>query len=394
MSFADHEAGLVVFFSVLLVIAIVNLVGLRRLGSARRGAAGTVETPRVSVLVPARNEERHIADCVRSLLSQDYADYEVLVLDDHSEDGTSRAVRELLRDPHLRLLTGRPLPPGWLGKSWACQQLATEATGKLLLFTDADTRHRPSALRAAVTSLYAQGVDFLSAMPRQEMRSCGERVVVPILPWSQHTFFPIPVLRKMRCPELATAVGQYMLVRREAYDAVGGYECTRASAVDDWDFVRAVAGHGLRWTLCDGAGHVTTRMYSSFRDAADGFSKNLYARFGYNLPIFAFVWSWLLWATWQPPILLLLRAASAASVRDAVVPWAAAATGLSFSLWLISDLRFGVSPVHAVFHPVTVLAVFAIAMRSVVWRVLGRGTWKGRHIGSGRRSALWRRCGR
>jgi chlorobactene glucosyltransferase len=372
MSLVSHEASLVAFLGLLVLISGSNLLGLHQLGRAgRKGARTPPDTPRVSVLVPARNEERNIAACVRSLLAQDYP---------NSGDDTARVLAACSADLRLRVLSGLPLPPGWLGKNWACHQLGRAATGGLLLFTDADTRHDPQALRDAVAALYSERVDFLSVLPRQRMETWGERLVVPLLPWSQHTFFPIALFRRGRCSVLTTAIGQFMLFHRRAYVAVGGYERVRASVVDDLDLVNVVSKAGFRWTLLDGADRVSTRMYGSFCEAFNGFSKNLYARFRYNLPLFAFVWMWLVWVTWQPPILLILRATGAETIPSAAVPYAAVATGLGFLLWFISDLRFRVPLGHVIVCPLTVLVALVIAVRSVVWHALGRGTWKDRPL--------------
>jgi chlorobactene glucosyltransferase len=318
--------------------------------------------------------------CVRSLLSQDYTHFEVLVLDDGSTDRTAAILRDLGSDGRLRVLSGAPLPPGWLGKNWACHQLASAASGELLLFTDADTRHHPRALLDAVTALGDARADFLSVLPAQEMRTRGERLLVPLLSWSQQTFYPIAAFRRVPVSALTTAIGQFMLFRRAAYEAIGGHSRVRGSAVDDCDLARQVSRAGLRWTLLDGTCRVTCRMYGSLREAVDGFSKNLFARFGYNLPVFAFVWSWLVWVTWQPPILLMLRAARPDLVSREVAAYAAAATGMSFLLWAIADLRFRVRLDHVLAAPLTVLAAAVVAARSVVWHVLRRGAWKGRSL--------------
>ena len=380
MSLVGHEAGLVVFLGILLAISVSNLWGLHRLKNRRKRCPPPIVTPRVSVLVPARNEERNIETCVRSLLAQDYPDFEIIVLDDASEDRTSHIVDGLTADRRLRLLAGDPLPPGWLGKNWACHQLGNAATGDLMLFTDADTRHHPQALSDAVAALDAERVGFLSVLPEQETQAWGERLVVPLLSWSQQTFHPIGLLRRVRWAPLTTAVGQFMLFRRSTYVAIGGYESVKASVIDDCDLVRGVVRAGFRWTLLDGTGRVRSRMYSSFREALDGFSKNLYARFRYNLPLFAFVWAWLVWVTWQPLILLALRAVAPGAVPSDVAFYAAVATGLSFLLWFISDLRFRVPLGHVIAAPVTVLLSLVIAVRSVVWYVSGRGTWKQRPL--------------
>ena len=176
----QHQLGIATFLGILLLIALVNLLALRRLGRYPLPPL----FPRVSVLLPARNEEAVIGDCVRSLLAQDYPDFEVLVLDDGSTDGTGDVLAALARtDARLRVLTGRPLPEGWLGKHWACQQLADAATGDLLLFTDADTIHHPQALRVGVAALLAERADLMSGFLRQRLHTWGERLTVPAIFW-------------------------------------------------------------------------------------------------------------------------------------------------------------------------------------------------------------------
>ena len=167
---------LIAFQAVLWLIALSNTWVLRR---ARRHAP-PAHLPRVSVLVPARNEEANIERCVASLLAQDYPDFEVLVLDDESTDGTGCILARLAAaDPRLRVLSGRPLEAGWRGKNWACAQLAAQANGELLFFTDADTHHQPQTLRAFATALIGEGADLLGGFPRQEVETLGEQFIVP-----------------------------------------------------------------------------------------------------------------------------------------------------------------------------------------------------------------------
>jgi chlorobactene glucosyltransferase len=395
----QHQFSIVVFLGVLLAISLSNLVTLHRLGGRGFGKRRNrldlqPETlPRVSVLVPARNEERNIARCVRSLLAQDYADFEVIVLDD-SEDRTPDILQSLAGDERLRVVAGKPLPAGWMGKNWSCHQLAQAATGKILLFTDADTCHHPSMLLDAVTALSAERSDFLSAIPRQELHTWAERLILPILPWSLHTFFPIGLARRFRLRALATAAGQLMLFRKEAYAVIGGHQGIRESVLDDVSLAQHVVKAGLPWSLMDGKARISVRMYRSSREVWDGLSKNLFAVFGCNLPLFCFVWAWLLWVAWEPPLVLVLRATRAVSIPAEVVIPAALATGLCLLLWLISNLRFRIPWIQAALHPVTMLLVLSIAVRSVIWHALGRGTWKGRPLrpvdGSG---ATKQRCG-
>ena len=398
MSFlVQHQYSIAGFLGVLLAITLSNLLTMHRLGGRRFGKreeqpAKGAKPPRVSVLVPSRNEERNITSCVRSLLAQDYADFEVIVLDD-SEDRTPDILQSLAGDERLRVMTGEPLPAGWLGKNWACHQLSSAATGEILLFTDADTRHHPSALSDAVAALLTEGLAFLSAIPRQEVRTWAERLVIPVLPWSLHTFFPVVLARRLPLGALATAAGQFMLFRKDAYAVIGGHEGVRGSVVDDVSLAQQVMRAGLPWSLMDGTARISVRMYRTFKEVWDGLSKNLFAVFGCNLPLFCFVWAWLFWVAWEPPVLLILRAACACSIPVETVVPAALATGLGLLLWLISDLRFRIPLLQAALHPITMLLMLSIAARSLAWHALGRGAWKGRPLRpAGGRDETEQRC--
>ncbi|MBC7221128.1 glycosyltransferase [Candidatus Bipolaricaulota bacterium] len=377
MSFlVSHEWSLVVFMAVLATIALTNLVAMRRLG--RHPALP--EYPTVSILVPARDEERNIEACVESLLRQAYPEFEVVVLDDDSHDGTGRLLQDIeaRSQGRLRVIRGAPVPPGWLGKHWACHQLAQAARNKLLLFTDADTVHHPSTLRDAVAALQRNRAGALSVLPRQAVGSLGEILVIPILSWVIHTFVPFVLPRRT-----ATAVGQFMLFRREVYAAIGGHAAVRAEVLDDLALARSVQRAGLGWAFLDGSGRVTTRMYRGWKETARGLAKNLFPVFRYNVPLFLFVWTWLLWLAWQPLVVLGLRLANSALAEEILAP-AAVTVGLSLLTWALAAVRFRLPLVQVPLYPVTVLLVTGIALRSLAWHLRKKGAWKGRGIHVGR----------
>lgn len=371
-----HQLGIVVFLGVLLVIAASNLLALRRLGTYPLPA----RFPRVSVLLPARNEEAVIADCVRSLLAQDYPDLEVLVLDDNSTDGTGEILAALAReDGRLRVLTGRPLPEGWMGKHWACWQLAGAATGELLLFTDADTVHHPQALRLGVAAFLAERADLMSGFLRQRLLTWGERLTVPAIFWCFFSFLPLALAHRVRAPALSLTNGQWMLFARSAYEAVGGHAAVRDHPVDDIALGQRVKAKGLRWRIVDVGDFVSCRMYTGFRAALEGFTKNLFAVFDFRLAEYLFVWVWMALVTVEPLAVVLLWPLGVG--RDVFALWPAlAAVGEMLALWAVAMTRLRFPRYLALLYPAHILLLVFIALRSLLWTATGRATWKGRTL--------------
>jgi chlorobactene glucosyltransferase len=375
----QHQTSLVVFRLVLLLIALRNLRALRRLGEWGLPP----RFPRLSVPVPARNEETNIDPCVRSLLAQEYPDFEVLVLDDESSDATAQILASLAaEDDRLQVLKGRPLPSDWLGKHWACHQLAQAAQGELLVFTDADTRHHPHTLRDAVAALLAEEAHVASALPQQIAGSWAERLIVPVIPWAIFSFVPLGLAYRLQRPALSATVGYFMLFRRQAYEEVGGHAAVRQHAADDIALGRRIVTHGLRWRLVDGAKHIRCRMYHSYHQVFEGFSKNLIAAFEYRVLIFVFVWLWVGILFLEPVIVLALGLTQA--VPNLSLGLAATGVGVSLVLWGLTHWRLGFPLYLALLYPLTIILTVIIAMFSMVLTVAGRTTWKGRMLPSAR----------
>ncbi|MBN1873436.1 MAG: glycosyltransferase [Anaerolineae bacterium] len=367
-----------IFVSVLLLIGISNCIIWRRIETY----PPTDTTPSVSILVPARNEEHNIGPCVTSLLVQDYPAFEVRVLDDESTDRTGEILTELAmtHPSRLKILHGTPLPAGWLGKHWACHQLAQTATGRLLLFTDADTRHHPHALRDAVNTMTATRADLLSVFPYEEAVTWSEKIFIPLLPWTIFAFLPLGLTHRMlKNPAFSATIGQYMLFRREAYDAIGGYEAVRQNAVDDMALGRRIKAHHLQLWLADGGERVRCRMYHSFHEVYNGFSKNLFAAFGYNAPLFLLVWIWLS-IVFLLPWLVVCSAISGHPLSGFSTGWAVVAITLSMLLWGASNRKFHFPLVLTWTYPFTIIFADLIAIRSLLLTTRGKTTWKGRTL--------------
>nr|WP_236682799.1 glycosyltransferase family A protein [Thermus filiformis] len=218
--------------------------------------------PTASLLVPARNEAENLEATLPRLLRQ--GALEVLVLDDASEDGTAEVVRRLAKaHPTLRLLPGRPLPPGWTGKNWACWQLAQEARGEVLVFTDADVLWEEGALEGLLEALRRH--DLVSALPRQEANGLLLGGSVPFVMHGLFAFLPHPLLEALR-----VANGQVLAFRREAYFAQGGHQAVRGEVLEDV----ALARRARRYRLLLGSEAFRVRMYRTYLEAVEGFGKN------------------------------------------------------------------------------------------------------------------------
>lgn len=359
----------------LILIALSNTWALRR----ARSHTPPRHFPPVSILVPARNEEDNVARCVASLLVQDYPDFEVLALDDQSTDRTRAILTALAAgDPRLRVLDGQPLPAGWLGKNWACAQLAERAAGELLFFTDADTSHQPQALRALVTALEGEGADLMSGFPRQEVLTAGEKIIVPFFSWVTYAFTPLLLGYRLRLPALSTAIGQAMLFRRTAYEAIGGHRAARAAIVEDMELARRVKAGGYRWRMARITDLISCRMYRGGRAAWNGLSRNLFAAFNFRLAPYLFVWGWLLALFFKPFYDLALYAAG----RPVGVPLVAvlACVALALVLWLFVYHQLKAPWWPAALYPATLIIMELVALRSLWLGISGRLTWKDRAL--------------
>jgi len=371
-----HYLGVLIFLSLGLLTAFANALTVRRFDQYPAAKV----FPRVSVLVPARNEARNIEVCVRSLLSQDYPDFEVVVLNDHSTDGTMSALAWLEAEggaPRLRVLEGRLLPEGWLGKHWACHQLYQAATGDLLLFTDADTRHQPNMLRDSVAALFAERADLVTAFPREEIVTWGERLLVPVISFGIFTFLPVRLIQRLRWASLSITIGQFMLFKRVAFEAVGGYEAVRSQVVDDVCLGRLVIEHGFRWQLLDGTEHISCRMYRGFSDAIEGFSKNVFAVFDYRILPFLVTLLVVGAAFLEPPAALLSRWLGM-PLSSFPPAYATLAVVLAFVLWQVAYRRFKFPASLVFFYPVSLALFILICLRSMALSLTGNATWKDR----------------
>lgn len=331
----------------------------------------------VSVLVPARNEAPVIAQTVQRLLRQTHTNFELLLLDDHSSDGTAAVAQAAAAgDARLRLLAGQALPPGWLGKNWACEQLARQARGRLLVFTDADVAWQPQALAGLVALAQHSRADLLSIWPTQRTRSWAERLTVPLMALVVHTYLPILGVHHTPFSFFAAANGQCLVFRRAAYDKIGGHRAVRASVLEDVSLARQVKRAGLRLRLAEGNRLITCRMYTDWPTVRDGYAKNILA--GYGNPAGLLASTAFHWLVFLGPW-LLLGIAWAKVGGGVYFLWALGLIALGILLRGLTAWRTGQRVADALLLPISVLLMTRIAAQALWWRWrFGGPLWKGR----------------
>jgi len=363
----------IAFLGLVLGIMLLNAL-LNTLIFPRLYPMTSADTPLVSILIPARNEAAVIGQTVTHLLQQTYPNFELLVLDDQSKDGTSAvALKAGANDPRLQILSGFHMTIGWTGKNHACHVLSQHAKGDILIFTDADTQWQPAALAALIGQMQQHNADLLSVWPTQVTETWAERLVVPLIMLAIVGYLPLVMTHYSPFALFAAANGQCMAWRRAAYQRVGGHESVKASVLEDVLLARRAKQHGLSLRLCDGANLILCRMYSDWPSVRDGFAKNILA--GYGSAGALVVATIFHWAIFLVPWMLLFTPYSA---------WGAILIAMGVLLRAMTAISSRQRLIDALLLPISVLLMTVIAFQALRWHSTGGPRWKGRIIGRAR----------
>lgn len=359
----------------ILAIFIIAFLALRTLVSLANAISGLhlpkkkpLVFPKVSVLIPARNEEASIGKLLRSLEQQDYPDFEAIVCDDHSSDNTDEVVTWFSgEDSRFRVFLSEKLPEDWLGKNFACHQLAQRATGKYLIFLDADVELSPGALSRAVAFFQKKKWSLLSVFPQQRMHSFAELSAVPVMNWILQSLLPMILVQKTRFPSLSAANGQFMMFDADEYRKHQWHSQVRNLNVEDIRLARLIKSEGLKMAVLLGDDDIFCRMYHSWSEAVGGFSRNIHEYFGGSRAVLLgfwlivllgpfFVWTGLGLNFLGVFVLLVLmnRLFVAGAARQ--------------SVWSV------------LLHPVQMISFSVIVFYHIYRRLKKDTEWKGRHI--------------
>jgi chlorobactene glucosyltransferase len=362
----------------LIVIALISVVNTLTFPRLRR--TRPARTPFVSVLVPARDEADVIGQTLSRLLNQTYPRFEVIVLDDGSTDGTLEQARQAAADdPRISVISGDPLPAGWLGKNWACHQLVGHARGEVLVFTDADVRWEPEALYALVDLMDKTGANAFTVWPTQETLTWSERLVVPMMMLAIIGYLPELCVRYLPWPVFAAANGQCLAFRRDTYHRIGGHAVVRSNVVEDVGLARQTKRYGLRLVMSTGNEFICTRMYRSWPEVRDGFAKNILAGHG-GQPAFLLLSAAFHWLLFLLPWVWL--AIGWAVPMGPGWPWfPLALVGLGVGVRALSAAVTHQRTADAFLLPLSTILMTIIAAESLWWHFrYGGPQWKGRTV--------------
>ena len=352
------------FLILRVIISMVNFFSGLHLPDEKPETGG-----KVSILIPARNEEAAIGRLLSDVENINYPHYEVIVCDDHSSDSTEEILNWFSgEDDRVHWFLGEKLPEGWLGKNFACYQLAQKATGKYLLFLDADVELSAHAISRAVNYFRREKLSLLSVFPQQKMESFSEWITVPVMNWILQSLLPMILVGKTSYPSLSAANGQFMLFESEQYHRYEWHYRVRSHNVEDIRLARMVKAEGLKMAVLLGDYDIYCRMYRHWEEALQGFSRNIHEYFGGSRAIMSLfllavlsgpfiVWAVMGWKTLLLFIglVILNRALVALAARQNI-------------LWTI------------LLHPVHMISFALIVIYNILSRIKKEIVWKGRKI--------------
>jgi chlorobactene glucosyltransferase len=363
-----------------------NLWGVTVLGPEHAHET-LAHAPKVSVIVAARNEENRLKEFLSSALELHYPDYEVILVDDDSTDGTAEVAESWAARPEatggrLKVLYNRDLPPGWRGKVWALNLAAERARGEWLLATDADVVFHPSTLRVALQQAQAREAQFLSMTPDLEVTGFWERVVLPAFSFLLGTLFPIRLVNRAGS-SCAVAAGAFILMRRDQLQALGGYAAVRETLIEDLRLAQLFKSSGRRIFLAASRGLIRTRMYRTAGEMWDGLARSAFEGSGFSLAkisagVVASAWIVLLpWAVVLGSAARHLAARPASADPSFLLAVADCAAGAAVYLPWVRFLR--APAIYALMLPLAVLFYSGVSLDSARQSLLGDGAlWKGR----------------
>ena len=334
----------------------------------------------ITVLIPARNEGKNIRETLIALNYQTYTNYDVIVLNDGSEDDTAEVVSQFFEsDLEIQLIDGESIPQGWLGKHWACHQLALKAHGDYLLFIDADTVLHKNTIKAAVNEAIIGKSDLLTMIPARCANNFIERTLYSFIDWAIYAWLPLQLAHWSKNSYLSASYGQFMLFKRESYMLSGGHKKIKDIAVDDFGLGRLIKSSGLRWILKDGTSMVTSLPYNDMLETVKGISRSLAPALNYRISVILLV-TLILMGLFFAPIFNLYFYVINGDQFNFVEILSLVTVFLLLGSYLLSCKFFSHSLLVILVIHFTVIFMILIAYHSLISNLFRLARWKDRNM--------------
>jgi len=363
---------IIAFFTI--VTGITNFLWLKKIPTKKNIPKSKI----VSILIPARNEADIIESTIKSIVNQSYQNFELIILDDNSSDSTKSIIqKQAKKNSKIELINGLSLPPGWLGKNWACHQLSEKAKGEYILFIDADTNLDKFILEDSVITLQKDKIDLLSLVPGRDTKLIADHAMKKIISWFIVCWLPMKLAINLNAPFLSATFGQFMLFKKSSFNDIGGFEAIKDNPVDDFQLGRNIKKNMFKWMLYDAAFRITTRTYNTNKDLISGYSKNIFPAVGYSISIFLIIFLILISFVLGSTIPIILYALGILQNQQLILLCISLLI-LLFVSWEIVTIRFKYSIFTPFSFPLLISLILLLAARSFIYNIFYRSTWKGR----------------
>jgi chlorobactene glucosyltransferase len=366
-----------------LAVFLLNLLlNLKAIKTPRADSKIPKSKPLISVLVPARDEENNIRNCLESLQKQDYPNYEILVLNDNSVDSTAEIVSEMAaKDNRIQLIEGQPLPEGWAGKPFACYQLAQQAKGSWLLFVDADTTHAEHMLRSVLSLAMKLKISLLSGFPRQMANSLPQKITVPLIYFIIIGWAPLWWIQRAKSRQPSVAIGQFLMFRRDEYWRIGGHYTVRNRILEDIWMGIEVARYGGKHVAIDLSSVVSCHMYPTPGAMWHGLVRCIYSVTAIS-PLMLLVLIAVACCLYIAPFYCLWNGLFVIKAPFVWLTLVVTQVLMIFFMRFLVDTRFKESAISTWLHPIGITYLLLAVLYSI-WRwAVGAGvSWKERAYG-------------
>jgi len=334
--------------------------------------------PKVSILIPCRNEENNILECVESLVVQDYENIEILLIDDNSNDNTLTQIKALSNKYNkVKSFKGSSLPENWAGKNWACHQLTEKASGDYYLFIDADTNLAKYSVSSAIKHLSDNNLEFITLVPKRKIFNISDYFIWIMVSWFIFSWIPFYLAKKLPFSLFAAGFGQFLLFNKEAYIKIGGHKKISSLVLDDFELARSIKAQGFNSDMLDGTNIIETKGYDSSIAAVDGHAKSIFATFRYNILLFIFAFFGLILLFYVPWLNLISYFFQIElSAHHILISFLSIL--FIFLSTLISSKAFSLSLFSSFLYPVAMLVLLFSGYRSFLSSFDGDIKWKGR----------------